>query len=447
MNDLELAGLTIKKAMELGAEESDVFLVTLDKHSIEFADKGITSYRFLSEKVIGVRVVIGKRIGITSTNVESIKDVEKTVREAIAIARASEPDIRWSGLPSSLGFTAIEGAYDSKVKKLQPSDIADYISVMVNAVHEESSHKARVSTSKLEIGVTRYTIANPYDSPVSRLSSHILVNLEAVVEEGGMRSTGSIIKTKKKLDDIVFEKVGSEAASKALKFIDAKPIETGIYNVVLTEKVFAEALETMISGPISAEWVIEGRSPLADRIGESIASSKLTIIDDPLMPWGYGSKEFDDEGVPTQRVEIIKEGVLQSFIYDTYTARIHRRESTGNAHRTPSSRPRPRPNNLVCQSGDASFEEMIENTKTLVVYDTVGLWLSNPVSGQFNATVTHGILYDKGEEVSRVKGVVLSADFWKILRENILLIGKDVDNLGNYYAPAILIGNVHVSGK
>lgn len=447
MDDLELAGLTIKKATKLGAQESDVFLVTTSKHSVEFADKGITSYRFSSEKIIGIRVIIDKRIGITSTNVESIRDVEKAVKEAIAIARASEPDARWVSLPSSLEPTPIEGAHDKRIQGLQPRDITDYVSTMIDAVHEESSGRAKVSTSKLEMGVARYTIANSYDSPISRLSSHILVNLEAVIEEADKRSTGSVVITKKRLDEVKFEEAGHEAASKAIKFVDAKPVETGVYNIVLTEKVFAEAIETMISGPISAEWVIEGRSPLADKLGKSIASNKLTIIDDPLMPWGYGSREFDDEGIPTRRIEVIKEGVLRSFIYDTYTARIHGRESTGNAHRTPSSRPRPRPNNLVCEPGDASLEEMIEEPRILVVYDTVGLWLSNPVSGQFNATVTHGILYDKGKEVERVKGVVLSADFWKMLRENLLLVGKNVDNLANYYAPAILVSNVYVSGK
>ena len=114
MDDLELAGLTIKKATELGAQESDVFLVTTSKHSVEFADKGITSYRFSSEKIIGIRVIIDKRIGITSTNVESIRDVEKAVKEAIAIARASEPDARWVSLPSSLEPTPIEGAHDKR---------------------------------------------------------------------------------------------------------------------------------------------------------------------------------------------------------------------------------------------------------------------------------------------------------------------------------------------
>jgi len=150
-----------------------------------------------------------------------------------------------------------------------------------------------------------------------------------------------------------------------------------------------------------------------------------------------------------QRKVIVDRGVLEGYLYDYYYSVLESREPSGNGIRpTISSAPRPWATNFIVLPGSASREDLIKDIKRgVVVYQTIGEWLSNPVNGFLNATITNGVLVEGGEPKHAVKGVVLSGNIYELLRNRIVGVANDVDNYVNAYAPSIALESVVIAGK
>jgi len=176
------------------------------------------------------------------------------------------------------------------------------------------------------------------------------------------------------------------------------------------------------------------------------------------MKSGFMSWGFDDEGVPQQLTPVIQKGVLKSYLYDTYTGAKDKIASTGNATRrgmgmfglaNPYTRtPTPAPTNFVLKPGDAERDEMIEETQDgLYVVTSIGEWLSNPMSGMLNATVTNAFLVKNGELSNPVKGVIVSGSFFDMIRDTIDLIADDTRNAANFYSPSVRVREMSIAGR
>jgi PmbA protein len=243
--------------------------------------------------------------------------------------------------------------------------------------------------------------------------------------------------------------MAKSAVGKALGYLKAKPIPGREMPVILRNQVAASLMGVMLSAPINANTVQQGGSPFGGKLGERIAADDINILDIGTMPGGFGSSPFDDEGHPTQITPVIRRGILCNFLYDSYTAQKEGRESTGNAWRGGySTPPNPAPSNLVLERGTVEFDEILQSTRNgLYVEETIGGWLSNPVSGNLNATVTHGYLIEEGELSKPVKGVVIAGSYHEVLKEGFQAIGKDLRNSGNFYSPTVKIYKLTVAGE
>lgn len=145
--------------------------------------------------------------------------------------------------------------------------------------------------------------------------------------------------------------VGEKAADLARRSLDGISIETDTYDVVLSPVAFAELLESTFIPALSAENVQKGRSTLAGMLNKSVSDLRLQVIDDGALPAGMGSSAFDGEGVPSQRTVLLEDGVLRSYLYDSYTAGKEGRSSTGNSVRSGySEMPRIGIRNLIISS-------------------------------------------------------------------------------------------------
>ncbi|RLI20590.1 TldD/PmbA family protein, partial [Candidatus Bathyarchaeota archaeon] len=232
-------------------------------------------------------------------------------------------------------------------------------------------------------------------------------------------------------------------------FLKAKPIKSQKIPVIVRNQVFASILGVILSGPITADWVQKGRSPLSNKLETQVAAQKISIVDDGTLRGGWRTRPFDDEGHPTQRTAIIENGILKNYLYDSYTALKDNVKSTGNAFRGRYwMPPQPSPTNLMLEAGDVSPEEMIEETKGGVfIEETIGEWLSNPISGNLNATITHGYLIENGELTTPVKGIVMSGNLYEILKDGIELIGNDLRNNMQNYSPTVKLKEITIAGK
>lgn len=225
---------------------------------------------------------------------------------------------------------------------------------------------------------------------------------------------------------------------------NAATVESGDMPVIFTPEGMAVLNLALVMG-INGKNVSMGDSPLAGRLGETIADQRLTIIDDPLIDYAPGSDRIDDDGVACRATPIVENGVLRNFLYDLDAAGRAEAESTGNGVGC-------NPTNLVVAEGDTSLQRMIADTKEgLLVHDVLGLGQGNVISGAFSVNVQLGYKIENGEVVGRVKDVMLAGNAYDAVKE-IAVIGDKAEWThgmfgGASFVPPVKIGKLSVVAK
>jgi len=184
---------------------------------------------------------------------------------------------------------------------------------------------------------------------------------------------------------------------------------------------------------------------LLGREGTAIASSLVTLIDDPLRPRAPGSKPFDGDGLPTRRNVVVEKGVLQTVLCDTYSARKLGRTSTGSAGRGIGGNPGPTTTNLIMQPGTMSRNDLIKSTKRgLYVTSLMGFGF-NPVTGDFSRGAV-GFWIENGELTFPVSEVTIAANFDEIL-QRIDAVADDLSLRTSTAAPTFRVSHMMVAGS
>jgi PmbA protein len=246
-------------------------------------------------------------------------------------------------------------------------------------------------------------------------------------------------------------KAGQEAAQKALALVGARPCKTGSYTLALDREV-ASALLSTVAQALSADAVQKGRSVFAGKLGTTIGSPLLTLVDDGLHPEGMATCPFDGEGVPQRTTALLTQGVLESFLHDTRTARRQggSTRSTGSARRSSyRALPRVGPSNLVLAPGDGTMEEMLERIgEGLYVESIAGLHSGvNAVSGEISLGVS-GRLIEGGSAATPVREVTIATDFGALMWGVCDVAGdaKWKHLYGSIRSPSLAVRGVAVSG-
>jgi PmbA protein len=446
-DEMELVETAVAKALKLNATEAEAYVQKTRTIMVEFAEQ-IESLKTVESIGIGLRVALGKRNAIYSTSILDEGEVGQAAERAVKIAKVAPEDPDWKHFNRRFGKSAVEGYYDSRLATIEYDEIVDRLTAATRLINERDK-RVRPTRGILTLATSTIAIANSCNETVDKEETGMIVELRAKATDAGRESTGNEHQEARSWKEVDFDNLAINAGNKAARFLTAKSIPGGKTDIIFRNQIFANLLGIFIGPTISAEWVQKGRSPLAGKIGNDIASEGVSIVDDGTLPGGWGTCPFDDEGCPIQRTPIVENGVLKSFIYDTYTAMKANVESTGNAQRAGYwIKPQPSPNNLMFAKGNNSPKEMIKDTKTGIYVDTtIGEWLSNPVSGNLNATVTHGYRIENGELGEPVKGVVLSGNFFELLKTGVGSIGNDLRNSGENYSPTVKLVGVTVAGE
>lgn len=444
---MELAELAVKKALNMDVTEVEAYIQRAKTIQVEFTEE-IENFKTVESIGMSLRVVLGKKIAMYSTSIMDESEISEAAARAVKIARVAPEDPHWKHINKKFGKAPAEGYYDETLENL---DYGEIVETLTSAADRVKSYDRRVRPTRgfLIASISNVSIANSYNENCERRETGIVVWMRTKAEEAGIKSTGMEQQQERLWKKINFENLADKAADKAVKFLKAKPISSSKMPVIIRNQVFANILGVILSGPINADWVQKGRSPLSNKLGTQIASENINIVDDGIMHGGWRTKPFDDEGHPTQRTPVIEDGILKNYLYDTYTALKDNVDSTGNAQRPYYwINPQPSPNNLILKPGETSPEEIIRGTKKgIYIEETIGEWLSNPISGNLNATITHGYLVENGELTEPVKGVVISGNFYELLKKGIEIIGNDLRNSMQNYSPTVKLTQLTIAGK
>ena len=219
--------------------------------------------------------------------------------------------------------------------------------------------------------------------------------------------------------------------------------------VLFTPQGLGSTLMLPLRQAFSGKTVLEGASPLSDKLGERVFDEKLSVYDDGTLAHAVGSAPTDDEGIPLRRTPLIEDGYVRTFIYDLQTAGLAGAEPTGNGERSPASLPVPGYHNVVVTPGDGgSLEEMIGGIdEGIVVEYTLGASMGNLFSGDFSGNVHLGYKIENGKLAGRVKDTMVAGNSYAALK-NIAAIGSEPEWVGgSFNAPPILVADLSVSTR
>ena len=445
---LNLADYAVSSALQKGASEVEAYLYEGHSTNIGIERGQVTKSNKIVDQGLGIRVVVQKALGFAYTNaIENKTIIDDVIVSALNAAKASKPDKNWSGFPEKKPYGLVEKTYDRKIVKLSSKDLIPLAYEMLDAAMTVGKNVLPIEGG-LSAAFFSNAIANSNGVRGFDKGTYIDCSLAASVKKKNTITPVCFEFNAERTFNINPLWVGKEAARLASSALNTKRIETRTTNLILTQFALQSLFSNTLINSVQADNVQRNQSPFKDKIGEKIGSELLTIQDDGLLIGGLGSSPFDGEGVPQQKTNIVKKGILKNFLYDNYTAKKEGKESTGNASRAGYlSTPNIGTTNFRIIPGNQTPEQLIEEVADgLLIYYLQGAHSSNPVSGEFSVVATPAWKIKNGEITHSTRGVMLSGNIFEVLK-NVSLIANNERKLGSLISPWVLVKNVRIIGK
>ncbi|MBQ8995646.1 MAG: TldD/PmbA family protein [Oscillospiraceae bacterium] len=227
-------------------------------------------------------------------------------------------------------------------------------------------------------------------------------------------------------EEMTPEEIGREAARVALVNLQAKDCPSGKMPVVIDKAFGGVIFHEACGHALEATSVSKNRSVFTGKLGQQIASTCVSAVDDGTIPNAWGSQNIDDEGNFQKRRVLIENGILKSYMIDTLNGRRMGMESTSSSRRQSYQyEPTSRMSNTFILPGDSEFEELFEGIEKGLYAKKMGGGSVNPQTGEFNFAVLEGYMIENGKVTYPVKGAALIGNGKDILW-NIDKVGKDL---------------------
>jgi len=442
--DLAVAEEIVSQAVKQGADQAEVFMKSLKNLSIDVRGQAVDSLTSSLSYGYSLRVIKNNRLGFAYAT--DLQEKDSVIKQAIEAAAYSDEDI-WLGLPDSSAPAEV-GVYDPALADLQEDDAINLTGLLEKSSFDTDSRIKKVRKASGSFTSAETVIVNSKSVKTRYRSTSCSAQIMAIAEDGQESRTGWDFSGSRFLRDVSFEKTGRTAAERSIQLLGARTITGSRTNIILDNTVAIDFLGIFASS-FSSDSLQKGKSLLKDKLGKKIISHKINIIDSGLLSGKLGSSPVDAEGVPTREKILVHEGVLQTFLYDTYTARKGNTHSTGNAVRGSfSSLPSVGITNLFIEPSSAERglkqKEMFTLLdKGLYIVDAMGVHTANPISGDFSLGVT-GLWIEGGEIKFPVKEAAISGNILDFFNK-IAAAGDDPIFYGTMGAPSLLISDIDVS--
>lgn len=441
----------VEQAVTAGAGDAEAYASEAENREVRVHDGAVESLTAATQRGLGLRVWIGGRTGYgfgTDLSAEGLAGISARALEAARVADEDEfagPAVVDGSEPAPVGDLS-----DPSRGEWSPAQIADLalavekaalaadprVVAVEQAVYFDSAERVALAASSIPGGEYETTSCYAY--------------LQALADGESGRETGlgfGLARGPAGLDPTA---IGREGAERAAEMIGSSKPASGSRPVVLDPTV-AASFVGLLGKAAGADAVQRGRSPLAERLGDEVAAEAFVLHDDGLAPAGFATAPFDAEGTPRRRTALIEGSRLQTFLYDSYTARRGGAVSTGNAGRSGyRSLPGVSASNLVVAPGSLSLEQLLhEAGEGVYVNDVAGLHSGvNPVTGVFSVGASGRAIRD-GERAEPLREFTIASDLVSMLRA-VRAAGaapRWVPFGGSVSVPPLLIGEMTVSGS
>ena len=429
----EKASYCLDQAKKLGATDMSVIVSNSVSETVNFRNKKLDESNRSDNLAIGITTYIGKKkSSISSSNL--LKENLDTLIEKCIETTKNTPEDEFNALPD-------KNLLAQEVKELNLYDDThigndDKIKFLSTLESSASSDKKIVNTeSSFTEDKSNFILANSDGFCKGFKTSSFVASSVAVAKDDKSMERDYEYTLKCHLDDIKSaEELGKAAAENTIRKLSPKKIGSEKIPIIFDKRIAKGILSTFASA-ISSSAISRGTSFLKDMIGQKIFSDSINIFDKPDIIKGLGSQSFDSEGVKTDTLKLVEQGILKHYLIDTYNGKKLNLKSNGRSGGT---------SNLYFDNGKTALKDLLNsNSKSLYITETIGHG-SNIITGDYSVGAT-GFLVENGEFKYPINEITIAGNF-KDMFQNITL-ANDLEFQYSTNSPTAMIEGMVGAGK
>jgi PmbA protein len=443
----------LSHSKKIGIDECDIIRVKKKITTVRITDSEIVEVKQNFDDTFGIRIIHDKKI--TSMETTNEDEIEKIMLESLRASSNLKSREFWGGLPFKTNHSKLEGTFDEKLEQISGSKCMDIAQDMINSADND---KVNAITGSLHVVSENFELMNSNGLDFTEKSTYISGILNAESEHGVIPVSGIGHASGRTLGNFSAEQIGNDAKTMCLESINPQKINSDSYSIIFEPYSVGELLAFVVASNFNFKTFSEKKSCFTNSFEKEIAVEQLSLVDDPHIPEGVGTKAVDDEGIQTTKRNLIEKGIFKNTYSNLFDSYKEGEKSTGNASRpgSPMGRsaepiPISAPHNLKVIPGEQSQEEMIKETKHGILVGR--LWYTyavNPIRGDFSCTARSGIrIIENGEIVGPGKSVRIIHNLPTMLK-NISAIGNNQRNVIQWASlpsitPSIKAENISVN--
>lgn len=443
----ELASDVVSRAQKGGATAAEAVVLEGSEFSTLVRLGQVETLKESGSRAVGLRVFLGQRAANTYSSDFTPEGIERLVKGALELARVTSED-PFSGLPDPSELGSLSGdlkLYYEDIQSFPPEERIDYARRAEKAALSADSRIKNSDGGAFDTSTGYKVLANSMGFMGEYRRSYCSISAVPIAqaEDGSMQRDYwySSARTLARLESP--ESIGIKAAERTLRRLGARKIGSTQVPLVFDSETARSLLETLFDAA-NGDAIYRQSSFLEGKLGQKIADSSITVVDDGTIPSGFGTLPFDGEGVPTRRTVVVEKGVLRSYLLNTYTAKKLGLKTTGNAFRSLAGTPSIGYGNFFLEKGARSPQQIIGDIKQgLYIVDLIGFGV-NLVTGDFSRGAT-GIWIENGELTYPVEEITVAGNL-KEMFNNISEIGNDLEFRNSIASPTLRIDGMTIAG-
>ena len=437
--------MIFEKAAKEGIEALELVVRKSQEFSFSLFHNEIDSYNISSSYVLMARGIYNGKLGYASSEKLDSSTPDYLISHIKENAKLTTSEDKPFIFPGSKKYFK-KNVYSKKLEALSKEEKIARAKKLDMRIREKCDKIQEVQTQYGETG-EEIIMMNSYGLNLRSKTNYSYIYSSAIaVDEAGETKNGFALKIMQEPDDLDIEELSDKAIKKTLDQFGSKPCHSDKYKAVLSPDATGSLLAAFLSN-LSSEQTQKHASLLEGKLGEKIASRKLTVTESPLQKNVF-FRYFDDEGVATSNKTLIKNGVLKTYLYNLKTANKDNVESTGNGYKGHGGAIGISMVNVALKPGKLSEKELIEKCGNgIYINDLSGLHAGlNPQSGNFSL-LAQGFLIEDGKLTQPVALITAAGNLFKVFND-IIDIGNNVElQMNSYQVPSILIKSLAISGE
>ncbi len=447
MNYQKIAENVVKKALNLGVDEAEVYLENNRDFDLRVRNGDVETVKQSTTKGIGLTVYKDKKLGFSYTSDFSSESLEEFTKRTVQLSEVADPK-PWNGLPD---FRREEqqkdlGLWDPSISEIDSNKKVNIAKEVERIALAYDKRITKSYASSFGDSESETIIVNSKGISRACKETSVGFGVSVIAGEGNDMQTGRWSSNKRHFKDLEkIEDVAKEAGRRTVEKLGAKPVKTTKVAVVF-DRYASGAFWYGVLFALDGDSVYKKTTFLTDALNTPVAAKGVTLFDDPTLPRHIGSVPFDGEGKITRKNILIENGILQMFIYDSITARkAGVKVNTITRRRGYKGRASASTLNVIVKNGNISREKIIKGIKEgFYVTGLRGMGTDIP-TGNYSVGAS-GFWIEKGEIAFPVDGVTLGGNTAEILK-NIEAVADDLDVRGTLNSPSFKVSELAVGGK